>query len=53
LERAGGLILDSLEGETLQHDAFQLLGFSKLTTLRQLGHRLEVSRAFLGSAGPD
>jgi hypothetical protein len=40
---ARALVISTLEGETLQNDAFRLLGFSKLTTLRQLGHRLGVS----------
>ena len=40
---ARSLVISTLEGETPQYDAFQLLGFSKLTTLRQLGHRLGVS----------
>jgi hypothetical protein len=30
-----------LEGETQRGDAFRLLGFSKLATLRELGHRWE------------
>jgi Zn-dependent peptidase ImmA (M78 family)/transcriptional regulator with XRE-family HTH domain len=41
---ARALVISTLEGETLQQDAFRLLGFSKLTTLRQLGHRLGLGR---------
>lgn len=39
---ACALVVSTLEGDTQQQDAFRLLGFSKLTTLRQLGHRLGV-----------
>ena len=40
---ARALVISTLEGETVKQDAFRLLAFSKLTTLRQLGHRLGVS----------
>jgi Zn-dependent peptidase ImmA (M78 family) len=40
---ARALVSSTLEGETVQQEAFRLLGFSKFTTLRQLGHRLGVS----------
>jgi Zn-dependent peptidase ImmA (M78 family) len=36
------LVLSTLEGDTEHGDAFRLLGFSKLATLRELGHRLGV-----------
>ena len=39
---ARALVVSTLEGDTQQQDAFRLLGFSTLTTLRQLGHRLGV-----------
>ena len=37
---ARALVASTLEGQTLHRDAFQLLGFSKLATLREFGHRL-------------
>jgi hypothetical protein len=39
---ARALVISTLEGETQHGDAFRLLGFSKLATLRELGHRLVV-----------
>jgi Zn-dependent peptidase ImmA (M78 family) len=39
---ARALVISTLEGETQYGDAFRLLGFSKLATLRKLGHRLGV-----------
>jgi hypothetical protein len=39
---ARALVISTLEGETQYGDAFRLLGFSKLATLRELGHRLGV-----------
>ena len=39
---ACALVISTLEGETQHGDALRLLGFSKLATLRELGHRLGV-----------
>ena len=39
---ARALVISTLEGQTLYTDAFQLLGFSKLATFRNLGERVGV-----------
>ena len=39
---ARALVISTLEGETQHVDAFRLLGFSKIATLRELGNRLGV-----------